>query len=306
MMTWKWWPVVVVDDDDSVHQITEITLKRMEFFGVPVKLFHCQSAKEAKELLSNRAGSLGWSAAVAIVDVVMETDHAGLDLCRFIRGELGNHVAQLVLRTGQPGVAPPRTVIDEFNINYYLNKSEVTADGLYLVMKAAIQQFFNMHLMVSAAWRADIFRAFSEMPSGRQEFIDRVFRVTFRSPAFDTNIAFDFGDQYLGLGRFRDRRVYDGACQQIMVQAQALLLSSRYTLATPTSPNRAIPRSAVVDDYMVVEVRPTGKYKRARLLLESPTYPRDLEHFYGFLWAQELAQLASSLMFVAEDPADSR
>src|SRR4029077_12477468 len=101
-----------------------------------------KSKAEAVELLS---GSLGGVLlpyiAVAFIDVVMETDHAGLELCHFIRETLKNRLTQIYIRTGQPGVAPEREVIDRYDINGYFSKVETTEDKLYSLVKAGIRQF---------------------------------------------------------------------------------------------------------------------------------------------------------------------
>ena len=55
---------------------------------LPLKLHHANSAKEARELLQANP-MLRYELAVALIDVVMETDHAGLDLCKYLREELG-------------------------------------------------------------------------------------------------------------------------------------------------------------------------------------------------------------------------
>jgi hypothetical protein len=58
---------------------------------------------------------------------VMETNHAGLDLVKSIRADLKQHQIRLILRTGQPGEAPEESVIRDYDINDYKNKTEVTA-----------------------------------------------------------------------------------------------------------------------------------------------------------------------------------
>jgi len=45
-----------------------------------------------------------------LIDVVMETDTAGLELCQYIREKMKNQLTRIYIRTGQPGIAPERTV----------------------------------------------------------------------------------------------------------------------------------------------------------------------------------------------------
>ena len=79
-------------------------------------------------------------ASVALIDVVMETDHAGLELCDHIREVMKNRTMQICVRTGQPGIAPERAVLDRYDIQGYLSKAEATEDKLYTVVKAGIRQ----------------------------------------------------------------------------------------------------------------------------------------------------------------------
>ena len=90
----------------------------------------------------------------------METDTAGLELCEHIRETMGNKVVQLFIRTGQPGVAPERDVIDHYDINGYFTKAEATEDKLYSLVKSGVRQYFSfmaamaMSMMTSVAINA--------------------------------------------------------------------------------------------------------------------------------------------------------
>jgi hypothetical protein len=71
----------------------------------------------------------------------MESDTAGLELCDYIRNTMHNSVAQLYIRTGQPGVAPERDVIDKYDITGYFTKVEATEDKLYTIVKSGVRQY---------------------------------------------------------------------------------------------------------------------------------------------------------------------
>ncbi len=77
--------------------------------------------------------------AVVLLDVVMESDGAGLDLVEYIRKELGNDTVRIILRTGQPGQAPERQVIVDYDINDYKAKTELTGDKLFTSLTAALR-----------------------------------------------------------------------------------------------------------------------------------------------------------------------
>lgn len=136
--------ILVVDDEPDVLAVTKLALRHTRVFGVPIQVHTATSKAAAVELLAGKlsTGIPGYhTAQVAFIDVVMESDHAGLDLCQHIRDDLGNQVMQIYLRTGQPGVAPEREVIDRFDINGYLAKAEVTESKLYTLVKAGAREF---------------------------------------------------------------------------------------------------------------------------------------------------------------------
>jgi CheY-like chemotaxis protein len=143
MLWFPEWKVLVVDDDPDVLQITELALRNVEVEGVPVKVYTASSKAEAIEVLNTHMaepGGLGLL-TVALIDVVMETDTAGLELCDYIRNTMGNSTAQLYIRTGQPGIAPERGVIDDYDITGYFTKVEATEDKLYTMVKSGVRQF---------------------------------------------------------------------------------------------------------------------------------------------------------------------
>ncbi len=134
--------VVLVDDEPDVHEISRLALRKFRIYGLPVRLHSAASKAEGIELLNSL--TLGRAdismASVALIDVVMETDQAGLELCAYIRDVMKNRRMQLYVRTGQPGVAPERSVIDQYDIQGYLAKSEATEDKLYTLVKAGVRQ----------------------------------------------------------------------------------------------------------------------------------------------------------------------
>jgi signal transduction histidine kinase len=78
----------------------------------------------------------------------METDAAGLDLVEYIRNEIRNETVRIILRTGQPGQAPERRVIVDYDINDYKAKTELTADKLFTSLTAALRSYQQLERMV--------------------------------------------------------------------------------------------------------------------------------------------------------------
>ncbi|HIJ83380.1 MAG: response regulator receiver modulated metal dependent phosphohydrolase [Magnetococcales bacterium] len=136
------WPILVVDDDPDVLAITRISLKDFQFAGRPVRLLFAHSAKEALEIYHREP-----EIALALIDVVMETDDAGLKLVKTIREDIQDHTIRLIIRTGQPGHAPERLVIDNYDIDDYKNKTDLTSIKLYTSVRAALKSYRDLKLL---------------------------------------------------------------------------------------------------------------------------------------------------------------
>ena len=130
------WQILIVDDDHEVYAITRVVLGEMTFEERPVRFLSAYTARQARSLLAENPGI-----AAILLDVVMETDDAGLKLVRHIREEMGNRQIRIILRTGQPGQAPERQVIAAYDINDYKAKSELTAQKLYTATVAALRSY---------------------------------------------------------------------------------------------------------------------------------------------------------------------
>jgi len=130
------WRILVVDDDADVHKATELAMQGLRIEGVPMQFLHARSAQEAREMLATET-----DLAVALLDVVMESDDAGLKLVHFIREELDQRAIRIVLRTGQPGYAPEIETVQSYDINDYKTKSELTRTRLYTVLTAAVRSY---------------------------------------------------------------------------------------------------------------------------------------------------------------------
>ncbi|GAB3454867.1 DUF3369 domain-containing protein [Insolitispirillum peregrinum] len=130
------WKVLVVDDEPEVHAMTAMVLADVTYQGRGIEMISAYSAGQARDILSQTP-----DLACILLDVVMETDDAGLQLVRFIRQQLGNHNSRIILRTGQPGQAPERDVIVDYDINDYKAKTELTSQKLFTSMIAALRSY---------------------------------------------------------------------------------------------------------------------------------------------------------------------
>ncbi len=130
------WLLVIVDDDDSVHEATRFALDDFIFEERQLDIVSAYSAEQAREFMAEEDGM-----AVILLDVVMETERVGLELVKWIRDDLGNSRVRIVLRTGQPGYAPELQVVRDYDINDYKEKSQMTAGRLEATVYSALRSF---------------------------------------------------------------------------------------------------------------------------------------------------------------------
>ena len=130
------WRILVVDDEEDVHSVTRLILTKITFKNRPVELLCAYSAFEARDILAREK-----NIAVILLDVVMETDDAGLRLVKIIRDDLHNHEVRIILRTGQPGQAPEERVIVDYDINDYKAKNELTSQKLFTAVISALRAY---------------------------------------------------------------------------------------------------------------------------------------------------------------------
>lgn len=158
------WKVLIVDDEPEVHQVTRLVLANFRFADRPLQLLSAYSSSEAESRLIEHDDT-----AVVLLDVVMETEQAGLALVRTIRERLGNHFVRIVLRTGQPGQAPEQEVVAAYDINDYKEKTELTAQKLSTTMYSALRAYRDMRTIESSRRGLEVvIRASSEIFSHQQ------------------------------------------------------------------------------------------------------------------------------------------
>jgi len=133
------WKVLIVDDEKDVHTATRLAIQDVRYKERPLTLLNAYSAQQGFELVREHP-----DVALILLDVVMETDNAGLKLVRRIREELGNTLARIVLRTGQPGQAPEQDVILNYDINDYKTKTELTVQKLFTMVIASLRAYENL------------------------------------------------------------------------------------------------------------------------------------------------------------------
>lgn len=132
------WKILIADDAEDIHTITQLTLKDIQFQGAPLKFYSAFTAEETLKVLKQEPDM-----AVLILDVIMETPQAGLDIIQTIRQEMGLFDLRILLRTGQPDSLVEDQVMENYDINDFLDKNEMTVTKLRSALHTAIRGFMS-------------------------------------------------------------------------------------------------------------------------------------------------------------------
>ncbi len=147
------WKVLIVDDEPEVHTITKVALSEFEFDQISLKLLSAYSGAEARSLIQEHP-----DIALIYLDVVMESDDAGLLFVKYLRDELKNKFVRVVLRTGQPGQAPERKVIVDYDINDYKEKTDFDSTKLFTTTLAGLRAYRDIMEVEEARKSLDRYR----------------------------------------------------------------------------------------------------------------------------------------------------
>ena len=139
------WKILLVDDEPDVHSSLKFALRLVAVENRELELIDAYSAAEAKTVLEQHP-----DVALILLDVVMEHAHAGLDLVRHVRKDLDNHTIQIILITGQPGYASQRDVVQNYKIDGYRIKSELTSDKIFFSVYSALRTYKALSELASA------------------------------------------------------------------------------------------------------------------------------------------------------------
>lgn len=134
------WNILIVDDDESVHEVTRFALKGLAFEGWDMQFYSVYSAAEAIELLKTGVQEF----QVILLDIVMEHRRAGLEVITYVRNEIKNALIQIVVRTGNPGLAPENDMVHHYEINDYKEKNTLTVQRLKTALTTALRNYRNL------------------------------------------------------------------------------------------------------------------------------------------------------------------
>ncbi|MBB6478744.1 DUF3369 domain-containing protein [Spirochaeta isovalerica] len=130
------WKLIIADDEEEIHSVTKMVLSNYTFDGSGLEFLSAYTGSETRKLIADNPDT-----AVILLDVVMEKENSGLETVRWIREELKNNFVRIILRTGQPGQAPEKQVIRDYDINDYKEKTELTDQKLFTTITSSIRSF---------------------------------------------------------------------------------------------------------------------------------------------------------------------
>jgi two-component sensor histidine kinase/DNA-binding LytR/AlgR family response regulator len=134
------WRILFVDDDADTLLVTRMAFRNRKILGRQVDVLEARSAAEARQILSTPDKEL----AVVVTDVVMENIDSGLELLRWIRKQAHLAEVRLVVRTGQPGLAPEQQLLEQLDINDYWNKAAIQTNRLRTIVTGLFRSFRDL------------------------------------------------------------------------------------------------------------------------------------------------------------------
>ncbi|BBN80904.1 hypothetical protein PA25_08890 [Pseudoalteromonas sp. A25] len=133
------WKILIVDDEEDIHQISKLVLAQMQFDQRGVTFLHAHSGEQAREVIAEHK-----DIALILLDVVMETAEAGLDFAKYVREVELNSKVRIILRTGQPGMAPESEITRDYDVNDYKTKTELTSSKLKAAVLVALRTYQHL------------------------------------------------------------------------------------------------------------------------------------------------------------------
>ncbi len=259
------WILLIVDDEEEVHRVTRLVLGQYVFEGRRLQFLSAYDSIQAKALLADNP-----QIAIVLLDVVMETEHAGLDVAHYIRQDLENRFVRIILRTGQPGQAPENRVILEYDINDYKEKTELTTTKLYTTITTALRSFRDLWIIERSKERLRY--AYSALEEAHRELVEldtlKSSFITITSHELKTPISvargtLDLVDRKIASEQPEIQRLLDMArrsmrrLEKLVVNAVEMRYAEQYayTLATSEIALRDLVQKSIEQVVVFVELR---------------------------------------------------
>lgn len=131
----NYWNILIVDDIPDFHRMIKMIFRNYTFQKNKINFVSAYSAYEARRKLEKCKFEL------ILLDVVMESKNAGLDLVRFIRGSLNDVLTRIIVITGHPGDIPASKVIMDYAIDNFIEKGDLLSQHLYTSITACLRTY---------------------------------------------------------------------------------------------------------------------------------------------------------------------
>jgi len=179
------WKVIIADDDIEVHSMTKIILNNIEYENRNIKMISSYSGEETIALIKKHPDT-----AILVLDVVMETETAGFDVVKYVRDELKNNRVRIILRTGEPGQAPEKDVIENYDINDYKEKTELTAQKFYTTILTSLRSYKDIIAIENSRISLQKMVSYSATFHKEHEFISLIDKII---SSFDEILRDEYG-----------------------------------------------------------------------------------------------------------------
>lgn len=159
--------VLTVEDDQDYQEALLNGLSSLNYDDKKVEFLTASTALEAATVIAENP-----DISVIFLDVVMETDNAGLRLIRTIREDIGNDLVRIVLLTGQAGMTSVEDLISQYDIDDYWCKSDLTQVHLQTIVLSNLRTWEHLSDMKEARHSMQLLLAASQRISSKSDIED--------------------------------------------------------------------------------------------------------------------------------------
>lgn len=135
----KDWKILICDDDETIHQLSDFVLARIRFMDRGVELLHAFNSDECLESLKENPDT-----ALLMLDMIMEEDDSGIKVLKRIREELKNPLVRVVLRSGHSDPDLPKELFEVYDLSDYKEKTQLTSKGSDRMIYSALRAYYNI------------------------------------------------------------------------------------------------------------------------------------------------------------------
>lgn len=281
------WKILLVDDDVEIHKVTKLALGDLEFEGKSLSFFSAYSGDEAKNIMQENP-----DIAMILLDVIMETDNAGLEVVKYIRNTLQNKLVRIILRTGQPGKVPEDTIMLTYDINDYKTKTELTRKKLYTKVITSLRGFSALFKIEKSK------QELSDIALENAKLYEQIERyaATLEAKVAERTQELELKNHQLEQ-EIQERKIIEKTLQNVNQKLERLVNVDGLT---------GVSNRRHFDDYLAREWRRLQReQKPLSLILCDVDYFKFYNDSYGHLQGDDcLRQVAQKLAQVVHRPAD--